>query len=261
MLPHNAVKYFVLYYGGLLPGPRRNNRPDRQLHRRKGPARSTTTWRGCVTRRRRRLLSTPRRGLVAVACPASMAWVRRSPNLDRSVAVEHRRTEVPAGRAAADCWSDVQYQPAMNMAFTRGSSGVPGGGHRRDTVYEELAVRIEFFRRTRFDGALLTCTRWTVRNVVRKVDSLPGLPRHPLSGRAGKPHGRNAISTIEAENSGRRLGAMGKARARLERQRAEDADQTTDVEMMRQVRVLLRNSRNSRGHIDARPAGSAPATC
>src|SRR6478735_930258 len=169
--------------------------------------------------------------------------------LDRSVELQVGQ-EVPRD-ALLRLLVDVQYN-RNDLAFTRGSFRVRGDTVEIIPSYEELAVRIEFFG-DEVEG--LYYMHPLTGDVVRKVDSLRVFPAtHYVAGPERMAH---AISTIEDELEERlaELEAQGKL---LEAQRLRMRT-NYDVEMMRQVGFCSGIENYSR-HIDARPAGSAPAT-
>ena len=146
---------------------------------------------------------------------------------------------------------DVQYT-RNDMAFTRGSFRVRGDTVEIIPSYEELAVRIEYFGD---EIEALYYMHPLTGDVVRKVDSLRVFPAtHYVAGPERMAH---AISTIEQELEERLAELEGQGKL-LEAQRLRMRT-NYDVEMMRQVGFCSGIENYSR-HIDARPAGSAPAT-
>jgi excinuclease ABC subunit B len=146
---------------------------------------------------------------------------------------------------------DVQYS-RNDMAFTRGSFRVRGDTVEIIPSYEELAVRIEYFGD---EIEALYYMHPLTGDVVRKVDSLRVFPAtHYVAGPERMAH---AISTIEQELEERLAELEGQGKL-LEAQRLRMRT-NYDVEMMRQVGFCSGIENYSR-HIDARPAGSAPAT-
>ena len=146
---------------------------------------------------------------------------------------------------------DVQYT-RNDMAFTRGSFRVRGDTVEIIPSYEELAVRIEYFGD---EIEALYYMHPLTGDVVRKVDSLRVFPAtHYVAGPERMAH---AISTIEQELEQRLAELEGQGKL-LEAQRLRMRT-NYDVEMMRQVGFCSGIENYSR-HIDARPAGSAPAT-
>src|SRR6185437_716440 len=139
-----------------------------------------------------------------------------------------------------------------DLAFTRGSFRVRGDTVEIIPSYEELAVRIEFFGD---EVEALYYMHPLTGDVVRKVDSLRVFPAtHYVAGPERMAH---AISTIEQELEERLAELEGQGKL-LEAQRLRMRT-NYDVEMMRQVGFCSGIENYSR-HIDARPAGSAPAT-
>ena len=146
---------------------------------------------------------------------------------------------------------DVQYN-RNDTAFTRGSFRVRGDTVEIIPSYEELAVRIEYFGD---EVEALYYMHPLTGDVVRKVDSLRVFPAtHYVAGPERMAH---AISTIETELEQRLAELEGQGKL-LEAQRLRMRT-NYDVEMMRQVGFCSGIENYSR-HIDARPAGSAPAT-
>jgi excinuclease ABC subunit B len=169
--------------------------------------------------------------------------------LDRSVELQVGE-EVPRD-ALLRLLVDVQYT-RNDMAFTRGSFRVRGDTVEIIPSYEELAVRIEFFGD---EIESLYYMHPLTGDVVRKVDSLRVFPAtHYVAGPERMAH---AISTIEQELEERLAELEGQGKL-LEAQRLRMRT-NYDVEMMRQVGFCSGIENYSR-HIDARPAGSAPAT-
>jgi excinuclease ABC subunit B len=169
--------------------------------------------------------------------------------LDRSVELQVGE-EVPRD-ALLRLLVDVQYN-RNDMAFTRGSFRVRGDTVEIIPSYEELAVRIEFFGD---EIESLYYMHPLTGDVVRKVDSLRVFPAtHYVAGPDRMAH---AISTIEQELEERLAELEGQGKL-LEAQRLRMRT-NYDVEMMRQVGFCSGIENYSR-HIDARPAGSAPAT-
>jgi excinuclease ABC subunit B len=169
--------------------------------------------------------------------------------MDRSVEVQVGQ-EIPRD-ALLRLLVDVQYT-RNDMAFTRGSFRVRGDTVEIIPSYEELAVRIEFFGD---EVEALYYLHPLTGDVVRKVDSLRIFPATHYV--AGPERMANAISTIEQELE-ERLAELEKQGKLLEAQRLRMRT-NYDVEMMRQVGFCSGIENYSR-HIDARPAGSAPAT-
>jgi excinuclease ABC subunit B len=169
--------------------------------------------------------------------------------LDRSVELQVGQ-EVPRD-ALLRLLVDVQYN-RNDLAFTRGSFRVRGDTVEIIPSYEELAVRIEFFGD---EVEALYYMHPLTGDVVRKVDSLRVFPAtHYVAGPERMAH---AISTIEQELEERLAELEGQGKL-LEAQRLRMRT-NYDVEMMRQVGFCSGIENYSR-HIDARPAGSAPAT-
>src|SRR5258707_8075349 len=146
---------------------------------------------------------------------------------------------------------DVQYS-RNDLSFARGSFRVRGDTVEIIPSYEELAVRIEFFGD---EIEALYYLHPLTGDIVRKVDSLRIFPAtHYVAGPERMAH---AISTIEQELEERLAELEGQGKL-LEAQRLRMRT-NYDVEMMRQV-GFCSGIQNYSQDIDARPAGSAPAT-
>ncbi len=139
-----------------------------------------------------------------------------------------------------------------DMAFTRGTFRVRGDTVEIIPVYEELAVRIEFFGDE--IEAIATLHPLT-GDVVRSETEVHVFPATHYV--AGPERMERAITGIEAELENRltELDRQGKL---LEAQRLRMRT-TYDIEMMRQIGSCAGIENYSR-HIDGRAAGSAPNT-
>ncbi|HEX9498275.1 MAG TPA: excinuclease ABC subunit UvrB, partial [Mycobacterium sp.] len=244
MLPHNAVEYFVSYYDYY--------QPEAYIAQTDTYIEKDSSINDDVERLRHSATSSllSRRDVVVVASVSCIYGLGTPQSyLDRSVEL-NIGDEVPRD-ALLRLLVDVQYT-RNDMAFTRGSFRVRGDTVEIIPSYEELAVRIEFFGD---EIEALYYMHPLTGDVVRKVDSLRVFPAtHYVAGPERMAH---AISTIEQELEERlaELEAQGKL---LEAQRLRMRT-NYDVEMMRQVGFCSGIENYSR-HIDARPAGSAPAT-
>src|SRR6476619_2937877 len=244
MLPHNAVEYFVSYY---------------DYYQHEAYIAQTDTYiekdssiNDDVERLRHSATSSllSRRDVVVVAS-VSCIYGLGTPQSYMGRSVEVKVDEEIPRDALLRLLVDVQYT-RNDMAFTRGSFRVRGDTVEIIPSYEELAVRIEFFG-DEVEG--LYYLHPLTGDVVRKVDSLRIFPAtHYVAGPERMAH---AISTIEQELE-ERLAELENQGKLLEAQRLRMRT-NYDVEMMRQVGFCSGIENYSR-HIDARPAGSAPAT-
>jgi len=244
MLPHNAVEYFVSYYDYY--------QPEAYIAQTDTYIEKDSSINDDVERLRHSATSSllSRRDVVVVASVSCIYGLGTPQSyLDRSVELNVGE-EVPRD-ALLRLLVDVQYT-RNDMAFTRGSFRVRGDTVEIIPSYEELAVRIEFFGD---EVEALYYLHPLTGDVVRKVESLRIFPAtHYVAGPERMAH---AISTIEAELE-ERLAELERQGKLLEAQRLRMRT-NYDVEMMRQVGFCSGIENYSR-HIDARPAGSAPAT-
>jgi excinuclease ABC subunit B len=244
MLPHNAVEYFVSYYDYY--------QPEAYIAQTDTYIEKDSSINDDVERLRHSATSSllSRRDVVVVASVSCIYGLGTPQSyLDRSVELQVGQ-EVPRD-ALLRLLVDVQYN-RNDLAFTRGSFRVRGDTVEIIPSYEELAVRIEFFGD---EIESLYYMHPLTGDVVRKVDSLRVFPAtHYVAGPERMAH---AISTIEAELEERLAELEGQGKL-LEAQRLRMRT-NYDVEMMRQVGFCSGIENYSR-HIDARPAGSAPAT-
>jgi excinuclease ABC subunit B len=244
MLPHNAVEYFVSYYDYY--------QPEAYIAQTDTYIEKDSSINDDVERLRHSATSSllSRRDVVVVASVSCIYGLGTPQSyLDRSVELQVGQ-EVPRD-ALLRLLVDVQYN-RNDLAFTRGSFRVRGDTVEIIPSYEELAVRIEFFGD---EIESLYYMHPLTGDVVRKVESLRVFPAtHYVAGPERMAH---AISTIEAELEERLSELEGQGKL-LEAQRLRMRT-NYDVEMMRQVGFCSGIENYSR-HIDARPAGSAPAT-
>jgi len=147
----------------------------------------------------------------------------------------------------------VQMQYTRNdMAFTRGTFRVRGDTVEIIPVYEELAIRIEFFGDE--IEAIATLHPLT-GDVVRNEQQMHIFPATHYV--AGPERMERAIGGIESELESR-LAELERQNKLLEAQRLRMRT-TYDIEMMRQIGSCSGIENYSR-HIDGRSAGSAPNT-
>ena len=147
----------------------------------------------------------------------------------------------------------VQMQYTRNdLAFTRGTFRVRGDTVEIIPMYEELAIRIEFFGDE--IEAIATLHPLT-GEVVRAEQQMMIFPATHYV--AGPERMERAIAGIEAELADR-LDELERQNKLLEAQRLRMRT-TYDIEMMRQIGSCSGIENYSR-HIDGRSAGSAPNT-
>ena len=139
-----------------------------------------------------------------------------------------------------------------DMAFTRGTFRVRGDTVEIIPVYEELAIRIEFFGDE--IEAIQTLHPLT-GDVVRNETSIHLFPATHYV--AGPERMEKAITSIEAELE-ERLATMESQNKLLEAQRLRMRT-TYDIEMMREIGSCSGIENYSR-HIDGRGPGTAPHT-
>jgi excinuclease ABC subunit B len=244
LLPHNAVEYFVSYYDyyqpeAYIPQTDTYIEKDSSINEEVERLRHSAT-NSLLTRRD-----------VIVVASVSCIYGLGTPQeyVDRmarlKVGAQIERDEL------LRLFVGMQYT-RNDLAFTRGTFRVRGDTVEIIPVYEELAVRIEFFG--------------------DEIDRLYTL--HPLTGEivheesemyvfpathyvAGPERMERAITTIEAELADR-LGELERQGKLLEAQRLRMRT-TYDIEMMRQVGSCSGIENYSR-HIDGRAPGSAPNT-
>ena len=145
----------------------------------------------------------------------------------------------------------MQYK-RNDIAFTRGTFRVRGDTVEIIPVYEELAVRIEFFG-DEIDN--ITMLHPLTGDVIRKESSVHIFPAsHYIAGPERLEH---ALEAIEAEKE-ERVAQLKKQGKLLEAQRLEMRT-TYDLEMLRQVGVCPGIENYSR-HFDGREKGTPPHT-
>jgi excinuclease ABC subunit B len=144
---------------------------------------------------------------------------------------------------------EIQYT-RNDMAFTRGTFRVRGDTLEIFPVYEELAVRVEFFGD---EVERLTTLHPVTGEVVTEDQELYVFPATHYV--AGPERMERAITGIELELEDQ-LAAFEKAGKLLEAQRLRMRT-TYDIEMMRQVGSCS-GIENYSMHIDGRKPGSAP---
>jgi len=146
---------------------------------------------------------------------------------------------------------DIQYT-RNDLAFSRGTFRVRGDTLEIFPVYEELAIRVEFFGD---EIEALSTLHPLTGEVITTPSQLYVFPATHYV--AGPERMERAIAGIEAELE-QQLASMEKQGKLLEAQRLRMRT-TYDIEMMRQVGFCSGIENYSR-HIDGRTAGSAPNT-
>lgn len=244
LMPNNAVEYFVSYYDYYQPEayvPQTdtyiekdssiNDEVERLRH---SATNSLLTRRDCVV-------------VSSVSCiyglgtpeeyVARMVEINRGMNIDRDDLLR----------------SFVGMQYVRNdMAFTRGTFRVRGDTVEIIPVYEELAIRIEFFGD---EVEALALLHPLTGDVVREVDHVFLFPASHYV--AGEERMARAIASIEAELE-ERLEWFESRGKLLEAQRLRMRT-TFDIEMLREIGSCAGVENYSR-HIDGREAGTPPHT-
>ncbi|QAY62522.1 excinuclease ABC subunit UvrB [Xylanimonas allomyrinae] len=244
LLPNNAVEYFVSYYDYY--------QPEAYIAQTDTYIEKDSSINDEVERLRHSATSSllTRRDVVVVASVSCIyglgtpqEYVDRMVRLDVGDVVERddllRRF--------------VQMQYTRNdIAFTRGTFRVRGDTVEIIPVYEELAVRIEFFGDE--IEAIQTLHPLT-GDVVREEQSVYLFPATHYV--AGPERMERAIGGIEKELE-ERLAALEKQNKLLEAQRLRMRT-TYDIEMMRQI-GSCNGIENYSMHIDGRASGTPPHT-
>jgi excinuclease ABC subunit B len=244
LLPNNAVEYFVSYYDYYQPeayiaqtdtyiekDSSINDEVERLRH-------SATT--SLLTRRDVVVvasvsciygLGTPQEYVDRMVRLAVGDEIERDQLLRRFVAMQYSRND---------------------MAFTRGTFRVRGDTVEIIPVYEELAIRIEFFGD---EIEAITMLHPLTGDAIRDEREVFLFPASHYV--AGPERMERAISSIEAELADR-LEVLERQNKLLEAQRLRMRT-TYDIEMMRQVGSCSGIENYSR-HIDGREAGTPPHT-
>ncbi|GHG52981.1 UvrABC system protein B [Flavimobilis marinus] len=244
LLPNNAVEYFVSYYDYY--------QPEAYIAQTDTYIEKDSSINDEVERLRHSATSSllTRRDVVVVAS-VSCIYGLGTPQeyVDRMV-----RLDVGQQINRDDLLRQfVGMQYARNdMAFTRGTFRVRGDTVEIIPVYEELAIRIEFFGDEIEAIALL---HPVTGDVVRAEDSTFIFPATHYV--AGPERMERAIGSIEAELAAR-LEELESQNKLLEAQRLRMRT-TYDIEMMRQIGSCSGIENYSR-HIDGRAPGTAPHT-
>lgn len=244
LMPHNAVEYFVSYYDYYQPEAyiaqtdtyiEKDSSINEEVERLRHSATSSL-----LTRRDVVVVST-------VSCIYGLGTPQEY--VDRMVTLnvgDHVERDQLLRRFVT-----MQYT-RNDLAFTRGSFRVRGDTVEIIPVYEELAIRIEFFGDE--IEAIATLHPLT-GDVVRSEQQVHVFPATHYV--AGPERMERAIAGIEAELE-ERLAQLERQNKLLEAQRLQMRT-TYDIEMMRQVGSCSGIENYSR-HIDGRAPGSAPNT-
>ena len=244
LLPNNAVEYFVSYYDYYQPEayvPQTdtfiekdssiNDEVERLRH---SATNSLLTRRDCVVVASVSCiygLGTPQEYVDRMIRLAVGDTISRDDLLRRFVGMQYTRND---------------------LAFTRGTFRVRGDTVEIIPMYEELALRIEFFGD---EVDALSTLHPLTGDVVRTEQQVHVFPASHYV--AGPERMERAIGTIEEELA-ERLAELERQNKLLEAQRLRMRT-TYDIEMMRQIGTCSGIENYSR-HIDGRPAGSAPHT-
>jgi excinuclease ABC subunit B len=242
LLPHNAVEYFVSYYDYYQPEayvPQTDTyiEKDSSINEEVERLRHSATW-SLLTRRDVIVVAT-------VSCIYGLGDAQEY--LDRMVSL----------RVGDEIDRDgllrrlVQIQYARNdVNFTRGTFRVRGDTLEVIPMYEELAIRIEFFGD---EIERIMSLHPLTGEVIREVEETHIAPASHYV--AGPERMERAIRSIEAELE-QRLAELERAGKLLEAQRLRMRTQY-DVEMMRQVGFCSGIENYSR-HLEGRAPGSPP---
>ena len=244
LLPNNAVEYFVSYYDYYQPEAyiaqtdtyiEKDSSINDEVERLRHSATSSLLTRrdvivvstvSCIYG-----LGTPQEYVDRMVTLAVGDQVDRDQLLRKFVTMQYTRND---------------------MAFTRGTFRVRGDTVEIIPVYEELAIRIEFFGDE--IEAIATLHPLT-GDVVRAEQQMHVFPATHYV--AGPERMERAIASIETELE-ERLAELERQNKLLEAQRLQMRT-TYDIEMMRQVGSCSGIENYSR-HIDGRAPGSAPNT-
>jgi excinuclease ABC subunit B len=242
LMPNNAVEYFVSYYDYYQPEayvPQTDTyiEKDSSINEEVERLRHSATW-SLLTRRDVIVVST-------VSCIYGLGSAEEYLNrmIHLSVGSEHDRDSLLR--------TLVQAQYTRNdLAATRGTFRVRGDTLEIFPVYQELAVRVEFFGDE--IERLMTLHPLTGEVLSDEKEVYVGAATHYA---AGPDRMERAIVGIQAELEDR-LAELERQGQLLEAQRLRMRT-TYDIEMMRQVGSCAGIENYSR-HIDGRAPGSAP---
>ena len=242
LLPHNAVEYFVSYYDYYQPEayvPQTDTyiEKDSSINDEVERLRHSAT-NSLLTRRD-----------VIVVASVSCIYGLGTPQeyVDRMVAL--RRGDVIDRDELLRRFVGMQYT-RNDLAFTRGTFRVRGDTVEIIPMYEELALRIEFFGD---EVEALHTLHPLTGEVVREEQEMYVFPASHYI--AGPERTERAICGIEAELA-ERLAEFEHQGKLLEAQRLRMRT-TYDIEMMRQVGSCS-GIENYSMHLDGRTRGSAP---
>ncbi|MBD8077714.1 excinuclease ABC subunit UvrB [Cellulosimicrobium arenosum] len=244
LLPHNAVEYFVSYYDYY--------QPEAYIAQTDTYIEKDSSINDEVERLRHSATSSllTRRDVIVVASVSCIyglgtpqEYVDRMVRLDVGMQVE--RDDLLRQ------FVTMQYS-RNDLAFTRGTFRVRGDTVEIIPVYEELAIRIEFFGD---EIESIQTLHPLTGDVVRSEQSMHVFPATHYV--AGPERMERAISSIETELTGR-LEELENQNKLLEAQRLRMRT-TYDIEMMRQIGSCSGIENYSR-HIDGREPGTAPNT-
>jgi excinuclease ABC subunit B len=242
LLPNNAVEYFVSYYDYYQPEayvPQSDTyiEKDSSINEEVERLRHAATW---------SLLT--RRDVVVVATVSCIYGLGSADEyLGRMVHLKVGAEQPREGLLRR--LVDVQYT-RNDQNLTRGTFRVRGDTLEIIPMYNELAVRVEFFGDQ--IERIMTMHPLTGEVVAEEEETYVAPATHYV---AGRERMERAIRGIEAELV-ERLAELERQGKLLEAQRLRMRT-TYDVEMMREVGFTSGIENYSR-HIDGRPAGSAP---
>jgi len=244
LLPHNAVEYFVSYYDYYQPEayvPQSDTyiEKDSSINEEVERLRHSAT-NSLLTRRD-----------VVVVASVSCIYGLGTPQeyVDRMVPLEVGQ-QIERDQLLRR-FVEMQYD-RNDMAFTRGTFRVRGDTVEIIPMYEELAIRIEFFG-DEIDR--IQTLHPLTGDAIREEEQIFVFPASHYV--AGEERMERAISDIETELE-ERLAELEQQNKLLEAQRLRMRT-TYDIEMMRQIGTCSGIENYSR-HIDGRPPGSAPHT-
>ncbi|GIG29447.1 excinuclease ABC subunit UvrB [Cellulomonas marina] len=244
LLPHNAVEYFVSYYDYY--------QPEAYIAQTDTYIEKDSSINEEVERLRHSATSSllTRRDVVVVAT-VSCIYGLGTPQeyVDRMVTLSVG--DVLDRDMLLRQFVTMQYT-RNDVAFTRGTFRVRGDTVEIIPVYEELAIRIEFFGD---EIESIQTLHPLTGDVVRGEKQIHVFPATHYV--AGPERMERAIGSIEAELE-QRLAELERQNKLLEAQRLRMRT-TYDIEMMRQIGSCSGIENYSR-HIDGRSPGSAPNT-
>ena len=244
LLPNNAVEYFVSYYDYY--------QPEAYIAQTDTYIEKDSSINDEVERLRHSATSSllTRRDVVVVASVSCIyglgtpqEYVDRMVRLDVGQVIERD--------ALLRMFVGMQYT-RNDLAFTRGTFRVRGDTVEIIPVYEELAIRVEFFGD---EIEAITLLHPLTGDTIRSEDHVHVFPATHYV--AGPERMERAIESIEAELA-ERLAELERQNKLLEAQWLR-MRMTYDIEMMRQIGTCSGIENYSR-HIDGRAPGSPPHT-